>query len=50
MMRLTLWVIGRAMFRGEFLDQAEQVGEALEICAGVKRADLRGRCEAFAKR
>jgi cytochrome P450 len=32
MMRLTLWVIGRAMFRGEFLDQAEQIGHSLEVC------------------
>ncbi len=32
MMRLTLWVIGRAMFRGEFLAQAEQIGRSLELC------------------
>lgn len=32
MMRLTLWVIGRAMFRGEFLVHAEQIGHCLEVC------------------
>jgi cytochrome P450 len=32
MMRLTLWVIGRAMFRGGFLTQAEQIGHSLEVC------------------
>ena len=32
MMRLTLWVIGRAMFRGEFLSEAEQIGHCLEVC------------------
>jgi cytochrome P450 len=32
MMRLTLWVVGRAMFRGEFLSQAEQIGHSLEVC------------------
>jgi enediyne biosynthesis protein E7 len=31
MMRLTLWVIGRAMFRGEFLEEAEQIGHCLEV-------------------
>jgi len=31
MMRLTLWVIGRAMFRGEFLQEAEQIGHCLEV-------------------
>lgn len=32
MMRLTLWVIGRAMFRGEFLNEAERIGHCLEVC------------------
>ena len=39
MMRLTLWVIGRAMFRGEFLEQAERIGHALEVC--LEQATLR---------
>ena len=39
MMRLTLWVIGRAMFRGEFLTQAEQIGHSLEVC--LEQATLR---------
>ncbi len=32
MMRLTLWIIGRAMFKSEFLDEAERIGHALEVC------------------
>jgi cytochrome P450 len=42
MMRLTLWVIGRAMFRGEFLSQAEAIGESLEVC--LEQATLRMMC------
>jgi cytochrome P450 len=32
MMRLTLWVIGRTMFRSEFLEESERIGRALEVC------------------
>lgn len=32
MMRLTLWIIGRAMFKSEFLREAEVIGHALEVC------------------
>lgn len=32
MMRLTLWIIGRAMFKSEFLQEAETIGHALEVC------------------
>jgi cytochrome P450 len=32
MMRLTLWVIGRAMFKSEFLQEAETIGHSLEVC------------------
>jgi cytochrome P450 len=32
MMRLTLWIIGRALFKSEFLPEAETIGHALEVC------------------
>jgi cytochrome P450 len=32
MMRLTLWIIGRAMFKSEFLQDAEVVAHSLEVC------------------
>lgn len=32
MMRLTLWIIGRALFKSEFLHEAETIGHALEVC------------------
>lgn len=32
MMRLTLWIIGRAMFRSEFLRETEVIGHSLEVC------------------
>jgi cytochrome P450 len=32
MMRLTLWIIGRAMFKSEFLQDAELIGHSLEVC------------------
>jgi cytochrome P450 len=32
MMRLTLWIIGRAMFKSEFLKEAETIGHSLEVC------------------
>jgi cytochrome P450 len=32
MMRLTLWIIGRAMFKSEFLHEAEVIGHSLEVC------------------
>lgn len=32
MMRLTLWIIGRAMFKSEFLQEAETIGHSLEVC------------------
>jgi cytochrome P450 len=32
MMRLTLWIIGRAMFKSEFLQEAERIGHCLEVC------------------
>lgn len=32
MMRLTLWIIGRAMFKSEFLQEAEMIGHSLEVC------------------
>lgn len=39
MMRLTLWVIGRAMFQGNLLDEAEEIGHCLEVC--LEQATLR---------
>ena len=32
MMRLTLWIVGRTMFKSEFLKEAEVIGHALEVC------------------
>jgi cytochrome P450 len=32
MMRLTLWIVGRTMFKSEFLKEAELIGHALEVC------------------
>lgn len=32
MMRLTLWIVGRAMFQSEFLREAEVIGHSLEVC------------------
>jgi cytochrome P450 len=32
MMRLTLWVVGRAMFQSESFAEAERIGHALEVC------------------
>jgi cytochrome P450 len=32
MMRLTLWIVGRAMFRSEFLAEAEVIGRTLARC------------------
>jgi enediyne biosynthesis protein E7 len=32
MMRLTLWVVGRAMFRSESFHEAEHIGHCLEVC------------------
>ncbi len=32
MMRLTLWIIGRAMFKSEFLQETEIIGHSLEVC------------------
>lgn len=32
MMRVTLWVIGRALFKGEFINETETIGHSLEVC------------------
>lgn len=32
MMRLTLWVVGRAMFKSDFQKDAEIIGRSLEVC------------------
>lgn len=32
MMRLTLWIIGRAMFKSEFVQETEIIGHSLEVC------------------
>lgn len=39
MMRLTLWVVGRAMFKSEFGEEAERIGRSLEVC--LAQATLR---------
>lgn len=32
MMRLTLWIVGDAMFRSDFRAEAEEIGHTLEVC------------------